>query len=202
MLIISALVLGSRTYSGNVEYHIYTKVKEILIHLVVNIREVGVFDKFILLFIISYFSVKALVKKSTNRVLLAQSWQDSIDLIFSLLTIPLGRVQFLLGSNICLGSVHNLYRTVSDLEKVKYMKPGETNTRLPEPEIPPYYLSCYQIFSLNQQISPALSLGMIYGTSSYKLFVSNSPIADAVKIIDPKGQGCFVKLRTQNVYGD
>ncbi|XP_073153272.1 uncharacterized protein [Henckelia pumila] len=41
----------------------------------------------------NYFStVKALVQKSTKRILLAEARQDFIDFLFSLLTIPLGRI--------------------------------------------------------------------------------------------------------------
>lgn len=103
-------------------------------------------------------TLKALVQKSTHRVLLAQTWHDFPDFLFSLLIIPLGRVQFLLGSNTCLGSIKNLYRSVSNWEDVDYMKSRETINALLDPQIPPYYLSSYQILSLNQQSSSAVHI--------------------------------------------
>ncbi|XP_073153269.1 uncharacterized protein [Henckelia pumila] len=96
-------------------------------------------------------TLKAFVQKSTHRVLLAQTRHDFIDFLLSLLIIPLGRVQFLLGNNTSLGSINNLYRSISNWEAVDYMKSRETITALLDPQIPPYFLTCHQIFSLNQQ---------------------------------------------------
>ncbi|XP_073137094.1 uncharacterized protein [Henckelia pumila] len=138
-------------------------------------------------------TVKALVQKSTNRILFAQAWQDFIDFLFSLLAIPLGTVQFLLGSNNCLGSINNLYRSISNLESMKYMKNREIISRLLEPQIPPHYLSSYQIFSLSQQTFQTLH--RYYDISTFKL--SSSPPSHRreypMKVIDPKGRDSFVK---------
>ncbi|XP_073153346.1 uncharacterized protein [Henckelia pumila] len=92
-------------------------------------------------------TVKAIVQKSTNRILVAQTWEDFADFLFSLLAIPLGRVQFLLGNNTCFYSIDNLYRSISSLEDLKYVKSRETMARILEPRIPPYNLSSYQIYS-------------------------------------------------------
>ncbi|XP_073153338.1 uncharacterized protein [Henckelia pumila] len=141
--------------------------------------------------------IKILVQKSTSRVLLAQTWQDFIDFLFSLLTIPLGRVQHLLGKNThdCLGSISNLYRSISNSETFTYMKSWEAMKSLQEPQLPPYYLSSHQIFSLTEQTTPPLRRGDDNG--KLKLLVSTywkaTATDPAVKMVDPKGQSSFVK---------
>ncbi|XP_073153355.1 uncharacterized protein [Henckelia pumila] len=130
------------------------------------------------------FTVKVFVQKSTCRVVLAQSRHDFVDFLFSLLTIPLGRVQFLLGDKDCLGSIRNLYRSISNPETVKYMKSKEAITRLLEPELPLLYLSLHQIFSLEEQLPP----------SRYKVKSMILPVGMYdMNWIDPKGKGSFVK---------
>ncbi|XP_073153273.1 uncharacterized protein [Henckelia pumila] len=150
----------------------------------------------------SKITVKALVQKSTYRVLFAQTWQDFVDFLFSLLTIPLARVQLLLGDNNCLGSIYNLYRSTYDLETVKYIKSTETVTRLLEPNIPPYYLSCYQIFSLSQQRSPASNRGFAVGKGRSFKASPSSFSCSGMNVIDPKGQGSFVKGPTMFMVTD
>ncbi|XP_073153361.1 uncharacterized protein [Henckelia pumila] len=107
---------------------------------------------------IKKITVKALVQKSTNRVLLAQTRHDFVDFVFSLLTIPLGRVQFLLGNNTCLGSINNLYKSISNSEIFEYMKSRKAIASLLEPQIPSHYLSLDKIFAANQQNSTVLFL--------------------------------------------
>lgn len=137
-------------------------------------------------------NVKALVQYSTNRILFAQTRQDFIDFLLSLLTIPLGSVQFLLGNNTCFWSINNLYRSISNLEIGEHVKSEETMTRLLEPQLPPYYLSSSQIFSFEQQRSPELY--RLYNRNRFKLFVSTpKDIWDEMEMIDPKGKDCFVK---------
>ncbi|XP_073033857.1 uncharacterized protein [Primulina eburnea] len=139
-------------------------------------------------------TVKVLVQKSTNMILLAQSSEDFVDFLFSFLTIPLGRVLFLLGNNASyLWSINNLYRSISNLEVGMYMKSKETNTKLLEPQIPPYHLSNHQIFPLSQQNPPVICKRFKNGY--LELFVpSISALGHTeMKMIHPKGQDSFVK---------
>ncbi|XP_073153347.1 uncharacterized protein [Henckelia pumila] len=137
-------------------------------------------------------TVTVFVQKSSNRVLLAQTRHDFIDFIFSLLTIPLGRVLFLLGCNSCLGSIYNLYGSILNLKNSDYMKSREKSTKLLEPQIPTHFLSSYQIFPLDQQITlfqRHRSVGI-----EYKYFVSpTTTIGCCMRLIDPKGHDSFVK---------
>ncbi|KAG8368390.1 hypothetical protein BUALT_Bualt15G0040500 [Buddleja alternifolia] len=91
--------------------------------------------------------LKAIIRKSTNKVLLAQADEDFIDFLFSLLSIPLGRVVCLLGSNTCLGGVDNLYRSIKNLDTGKYLKTEDLKSSLLKPKLPPEYLSKNMIFS-------------------------------------------------------
>ncbi|XP_073034268.1 uncharacterized protein [Primulina eburnea] len=136
--------------------------------------------------------IKAFVQKSTNRILLAETRQDLVDFLFSFLTIPLGRVQFLLGGNTFVGSISNLYRSISNLEIGEHMKSREATFRLLQPQLPLYCMSSYQIFSLDQECSPEFY--RLCNSNRVKLFVS-TPIDNCrkLKMIDPKGQDCFVK---------
>ncbi|XP_073034085.1 uncharacterized protein [Primulina eburnea] len=140
-------------------------------------------------------TVKAFVQKSTNRILFAQTRHDFVDLILSLLTIPLGQVQFLLGSSTRLGSISNLYRSISDSENVEYMKSRDTIAKLLEPQIAPHYLSKYQIFSLSQQRRPAFHRS--FENNEIKLSVCDhyvsSSCSSAIATFDPKGEDSFVK---------
>ncbi|KAL7129051.1 hypothetical protein ABFS83_13G037100 [Erythranthe nasuta] len=60
-------------------------------------------------------TVKAVVQKSTNKLLFVQAEEDFVDFLFSLLTIPLGGVEYLLDSNTSLYEhrqfVHKYNRT-------------------------------------------------------------------------------------------
>ncbi|XP_073044488.1 uncharacterized protein [Primulina eburnea] len=145
-------------------------------------------------------ALKALVQKSTHRVLLAQTRHEFIDFLFSLLIIPLGRVQFLLGKSTCLGSINNLYRSISNWEDVDYMMSKEAVDALLDPQIPPYYLSSYQILSLNQQSSSAVHFRYKRG----RYFYTTTPDLGStpMKMIDPKGHDSFVKGRTMYMVTD
>ncbi|KAG8368387.1 hypothetical protein BUALT_Bualt15G0040200 [Buddleja alternifolia] len=97
--------------------------------------------------------LKAIIRKSTNKVLLAQADEDFIDFLFSLLTIPLGRAVCLLGSNTCLGSADNLYRSIANLDTERYLNTENLKSALLKPQLPPEYLSKNQIFSHTEVMS-------------------------------------------------
>ncbi|XP_057745363.1 uncharacterized protein LOC130963248 [Arachis stenosperma] len=59
--------------------------------------------------------VKIVQSKSQNKVLFAESTEDFVDFMFSLLAIPLGSVIKLLNGNSLIGCVDNLYKSVETL---------------------------------------------------------------------------------------
>ncbi|XP_073157432.1 uncharacterized protein [Henckelia pumila] len=137
-------------------------------------------------------NVKVVVQSSTNRILLAQTREDFVDFLFSLLTIPLGSVQSLLDNKTCFWSINNLYRSISNLEIGEHIKSEETVDRLLEPELPLYYLSSSQIFPLGEQSSPELY--RLFNSNRIKYFESTPrDVWHEMNMIDPTGKDCFVK---------
>ncbi|EYU34012.1 hypothetical protein MIMGU_mgv1a023826mg [Erythranthe guttata] len=74
--------------------------------------------------------LKLMLKKSTNELLFAQCEEDFIDFLFSLLTIPLGGVENLLGGNTCLKNIDNLYTSLENINGDKYLRNPDTKGRL------------------------------------------------------------------------
>ncbi|KAK1320076.1 hypothetical protein QJS10_CPA03g01475 [Acorus calamus] len=64
--------------------------------------------------------VKLLVDKDRNRVVFAESNMDLVDLLFSFLTLPLGRVVSLLGKGQLDGCIDNIYESVENLEECHF----------------------------------------------------------------------------------
>ncbi|GFP79553.1 hypothetical protein PHJA_000098800 [Phtheirospermum japonicum] len=91
--------------------------------------------------------LKVVVKKSTNKLLFAQE-EDFVDSLFSLLTIPLGGVECLLGSKTCLKNIDNLYRSLASINGDKYLKTKVTKDMLLKPSLYKYYISEKQILPL------------------------------------------------------
>ncbi|EYU32397.1 hypothetical protein MIMGU_mgv1a025360mg, partial [Erythranthe guttata] len=70
------------------------------------------------------------IQKSTNKVLFAQAEEDFVDLLCSFLTINLGGIECLLGSNTCLKSIDNLYTSIADIIDDKNLVSAHIRNRL------------------------------------------------------------------------
>ncbi|KAG8368392.1 hypothetical protein BUALT_Bualt15G0040700 [Buddleja alternifolia] len=116
--------------------------------------------------------VNAMIRKSTNKVLLVQADEDFINFLFSLLVIPLGTVVHLLGTNTCIGSVDNLYSSITNLECGKYLKTEDLKSILLKPQLPPEYLSKNHIFSHTEDIT----LVMPYSVSKVSFVDDNGTL--------------------------
>ncbi|KAG8368394.1 hypothetical protein BUALT_Bualt15G0040900 [Buddleja alternifolia] len=116
--------------------------------------------------------VNAMIRKSTNKVLLVQADEDFINFLFSLLVIPLGTVVHLLGVNACIGSVDNLYSSITNLECEKYLKTEDLKSILLKPQLPPEYLSKNHIFSHIEDIT----LVMPYSVSKVSFVDDNGTL--------------------------
>lgn len=66
--------------------------------------------------------LKAMFQKSTNKFLFAQADEDFIDVLFSLLIVPLGLAEWLLKSNSGLKNIDHLHRSIVDHFDDKYLK--------------------------------------------------------------------------------
>ncbi|KAL7087048.1 hypothetical protein ACP275_13G041400 [Erythranthe tilingii] len=91
-------------------------------------------------------------EKSTNKLLFAQAGEDFVDFLVSLLTIPLGGVECLLGGNTCLTSMDNLYASIADLINEKYLASPDIKHKLMNPKLPQGYMSKKQILPLSEQV--------------------------------------------------
>ncbi|XP_068486349.1 uncharacterized protein [Phaseolus vulgaris] len=93
--------------------------------------------------------VKIVLRKSNGKILLAEGKADFADLIFSLLTIPLGgALQLMVGCSY-VGSVDGLYKSVVDLDE-HYFTTKEVKYKFVDPLLAPQFklsnllpLSCY-----------------------------------------------------------
>ncbi|KAL3849064.1 hypothetical protein ACJIZ3_010946 [Penstemon smallii] len=133
--------------------------------------------------------VKAMLQKSTKKLLFVQSEEDFVDFLFSFLTIPLGQVECLLGGKTGLGSIDNLYRSVANMSGDKYFNTRDTKDMLLKPKLPPKFLSKNQIFSLTEE-QKSQSFTKVKEKNMDYLSPSNSGM---VAVYDPKGDGSYVK---------
>ncbi|KAL0905070.1 hypothetical protein M5K25_027245 [Dendrobium thyrsiflorum] len=66
-------------------------------------------------------SIKLVINKEQKQVVFAEAGSDFIDVLFSFLTLPLGRIVQLLGKQSGLGSLDSLYKSVEELD-VKHLQ--------------------------------------------------------------------------------
>ncbi|KAK6157286.1 hypothetical protein DH2020_011534 [Rehmannia glutinosa] len=86
-------------------------------------------------------TVKAMVQKSTNKILFVEAKGDFVDFLCSFLTIPLGGVECLLGGNACLKNIDNLYKSIANVNGDNYLKTKETKAMLLKPKLSHLYNS-------------------------------------------------------------
>ncbi|KAL6535896.1 hypothetical protein OROHE_012740 [Orobanche hederae] len=99
--------------------------------------------------------LKFTVQKSTSKLLFAQAEEDFVCFIFSLLAIPLGGVESLLGGSSSVKNVDNLYWSVANIDGDKYLKIKDTKAMLLKPKISHGYISKSHILPLKER-APSL----------------------------------------------
>ncbi|KAK7373850.1 hypothetical protein VNO80_07270 [Phaseolus coccineus] len=82
--------------------------------------------------------VKIVLRKSNGKILLAEGKADFADLIFSLLTIPLGGALRLMGGCSYVGGVDGLYESVVDLDE-HYFITKEVKNKFVDPLLAPHF---------------------------------------------------------------
>ncbi|KAJ6303068.1 hypothetical protein OIU77_017027 [Salix suchowensis] len=82
-------------------------------------------------------SVRLVVCKSKKAVCYAEASKDFVDLLFSLLTIPLGYLMNGMHGGRSRGCISHLYNSVTDLDAKKYLKSNEIKEILLNPKIAP-----------------------------------------------------------------
>ncbi|PKU79681.1 uncharacterized protein LOC110116322 [Dendrobium catenatum] len=94
-------------------------------------------------------NVKIIFNKKNNNVLYAEVEGDFVNQLLSFLTFPLGSVFMLLGDQISLGCINNLYSTVKRL-KLDYFESEKCKNMLILPEIASYYGCSDQMLQLDE----------------------------------------------------
>ncbi|KAJ6424877.1 hypothetical protein OIU84_025616 [Salix udensis] len=82
-------------------------------------------------------SVRLVVCKSKKVVCYAEASKDFVDLLFSLLTIPLGYLMNEMHGGPSKGCISHLYNSVTDLDAKKYLKSNDIKEILLNPKIAP-----------------------------------------------------------------
>ncbi|XP_074352046.1 uncharacterized protein LOC141691207 [Apium graveolens] len=127
-------------------------------------------------------TVKVLVQKSNNKILLAEAAEDFAELLFTFLSIPLGKVISLLSASHSSTVVaENLNKSVSDLNVNRYFKSQKLKNMLLDPKLAEHYYSSNQIIPLKQAATPSLC---------------------CEHLVNPKGSDVFMKARTMFMVTD
>ncbi|KAG6487684.1 uncharacterized protein LOC122011142 [Zingiber officinale] len=82
-----------------------------------------------------------------NKVLYAEAGQDFVDVIFSILTFPLGALKKHMGSRFKIACLNNLYGSVERLASSGYVVEGCEETLL-NPKLPPYFNCKHQVIGV------------------------------------------------------
>ncbi|XP_058764027.1 uncharacterized protein LOC131637461 [Vicia villosa] len=96
-------------------------------------------------------SVKVVIRKSDGKVLYAQGDEDFIDLLLTFLTFPLGGVVTKI-ENCSLGSIDKLYKSIVDLDEIKYFKSTKAKERLVDPQVASQFKLSNKILPLQQDM--------------------------------------------------
>ncbi|KAL8478268.1 hypothetical protein ACS0TY_030242 [Phlomoides rotata] len=103
--------------------------------------------------------LKVMFQKSSKKLLFAEAEEDFVEFLFSLLIIPLGIVEWLLGSNTCLNNIDNLYRSIADLIGKKYLKGANAKDSLIKPWVNSVYSDNCFLHLSEASLSRASHLG-------------------------------------------
>ncbi|OEL23144.1 hypothetical protein BAE44_0015838 [Dichanthelium oligosanthes] len=99
--------------------------------------------------------VKLLVTKTDQSVVHAEVPEEFCNILFSFLTLPLGRVIELLGGSSSISSIDNLYRSVGE-NMTDYIKSDECRDMVLYPELPPFF-SCSSPLLQSDEVTPIVS---------------------------------------------
>ncbi|RZB52750.1 uncharacterized protein LOC114395765 [Glycine soja] len=126
--------------------------------------------------------VKVLVRKSDSKILFVEAEADFADLLFSLLTLPLGGVLHMLNGCSSLDCIDKLYNSTFELNTDRYFRSQELKDKLANPQ-------CAPQFNLHDQILPigAVCLPLYYYvTVESCVCLTTSPNSWQFAIVDPK----------------
>lgn len=149
--------------------------------------------------------VKVYVQKSTNKILLAHCSEDFIDFLFSLLTVPSGKLISLLTTDLESLSIENIHQSVLELNVGECLKSQQLKDMLLYPKLLSHYFCTNHVFPLEETNSNKFLKQAISGesrdysltldsTQAYKILTDQSP--------NPKVEGGFVRGPTMFMVTD
>ncbi|KAK1398298.1 hypothetical protein POM88_008161 [Heracleum sosnowskyi] len=151
-------------------------------------------------------TVNVLVQKSNNKILLAHSSEDFIHMLFSFLSVPLGRVIGVLSKNdgpaLC---VKNLHQSVSELTAGEYLISQQMKDKLINPHLAMIYQCSNQLFPLNEELIPKFYCAtkiLSPGRKTYYLSTVAAGVNRELKLASPMCEGRFLKGSTKFMVTD
>ena len=140
--------------------------------------------------------LKAVVQKSTQKIILALVAEDFIDFLLSFLTFPLGGVLHTFDGCSSLPSFDNLYKSMmNDSKKGKYFRSQAVKDILSNPQCSPQYGHICQILPIEEAkwpkcycatISSYSVLGLYTGFLTEKTDQSSGYKYSPVSFVDPR----------------
>ncbi|XP_047173213.1 uncharacterized protein LOC124841075 [Vigna umbellata] len=138
--------------------------------------------------------VRALVRKSNEKIVFADADEDFADLLFSFMTLPLGGVLHMLEGKSSLSCIDKLYKSISELSPDRYLRSQRVKEELANPKCAPLFTISDQILPIGEDILPVYYCNtFIYGKERHVvLSTSTRPriygydMNARLEIFDPK----------------
>lgn len=149
--------------------------------------------------------LKVYVQKSINKILLAHCSEDFIDFLFSLLTVPLGKLISLLTKDHESLSIENIHQSVFEFNVGEYLKSQQLKDMLLYPKLLSHYLCTDQIFPLEEtNLDKFLKQSSSEGNYDYSLTLDSTQAYKNLTDHSPKLklEGGFVRGPTKFMVTD
>ncbi|GER53235.1 hypothetical protein STAS_30746 [Striga asiatica] len=142
-------------------------------------------------------TLKAILQRSSNKLLFAEVGDDFVDFLFTMLAVPLGGVELLMGGDTFLKNIDNFYKSVGDLNGDDYFKnKRKIRTHLLEPKLPFCYISKRHFPSPSHKDFPSLYFYQYVGGGylSHSRYVGSSVGIKVTRYKFPEGQASCLNL--------
>ncbi|KAL3635479.1 hypothetical protein CASFOL_020026 [Castilleja foliolosa] len=144
--------------------------------------------------------LKAIIQKSTNKLLYVEGDDGFVEFLFSLFTIPLGGIEYLLGGRTNLKNIDNLHRTLGEVNGDKYLKTQSTKAMLLNPKLPFGYTSNTQFLPLTEETPPTLYF--YKESANHEDYLTLQYTIRPIGLMSPKDRGNYVKGPTMFMVTD
>ncbi|RLM65320.1 hypothetical protein C2845_PM16G18620 [Panicum miliaceum] len=139
--------------------------------------------------------IKLIQTKDNDSVLYAEAGQDFIDLIFSLLSIPLGSVIMAYGQWSPNGCIDNLYRSIAGRGYIK----EECQDLLLSPKLAPYFGCSINVLQVKELDARMLKVKCLFCLHRHHC-LCKSPLATTLRETNPKSSSASDEYTTNGAY--